>query len=84
MMKKNQTTIKELTSESGISATLTKTTGLSRPYYSIDVLNKEMFSSRQLKTTTMYDAEKADKIMTSLISQLSNNVGFWDLKFTTN
>ncbi len=76
------TTIRETTTANGITIRLGKTTGLQNTYYVINALNKEMFSSRQLKTVTIKDVNKAHKIVSSLIDQAQSGIDFWALKFT--
>jgi hypothetical protein len=80
---KHTTTIMETTGNNGVTVSLKKIGGLSVPYYAIDVLNKEMFASRQLRTMTTKNENAAYKLIASLVAQLSNDVGFWNLKFTT-
>ena len=75
------TTIQE-TTINGVTVRLAKITGLQRIYWTIDALNKEMFSCRQLKTVTIRDEDKAYNVIASLVAQLNNNVDFWDLEFT--
>jgi hypothetical protein len=57
---------------------------LTVPYYAIDVLEKERNGARTLRTMTTKNKEMVYKVVSSLVEQLSNNVGFWDLKFSTN
>ena len=69
------------TTINGVTVRLAKITGLQRIYWTIDALNKEMFSCRQLKTVTIRDENEAYKVIASLVAQLNNNAGFWELKF---
>ena len=70
------------TTINGVTVRLAKITGLQRIYWTIDALNKEMFSCRRLMTVTIRDENKAYNVIASLVAQLNSNVGFWELKFT--
>jgi len=70
------------TTVNGVTVILNKFNGLSVQYYGVNVLDVESHGSRTLKTFTSKNEENVKKTVHSLVTQLSNNVGFWDLKFT--
>jgi hypothetical protein len=70
------------TTINGVTVILNKFNGLSVPYYGVNVLDVESHGSRTLKTFTSKNEENVKKTVHSLVAQLSNNVGFWQLKFS--
>ena len=79
-MVKVTKTLNEMT-HNGITVSLKEINGLKQKYYALDVLNKEQFSSRALRTITTTDQNKAYKVIASLITQIYDQTSFWDLKF---
>lgn len=81
--KRSPSTIIETREHHGISITLKKITGLSVPYYVIDVLEPERNGSRSLRTMTTKNESMVYKVTASLVVQLLNETSFWNLKFST-
>jgi len=73
-------TIVEMT-HNGITVSVKEITGLKQKYYALDVLNKDIFSSRALRTMTTTNQNGVFKVAASLVTQIYDQIPFWDLKF---